>query len=107
MSSIPTHKLQLITLFIIFKNSSAFLRAGSIDRTWHPFSIASDPESNHVEFYIEVFDEGSWSDVLWTKLKNQDKHQKIYIDLLGPYGTALVKEPSYTNIVAIGTGTGE
>ena len=29
------------------------------------------------------------------------------IDLLGPYGTALVKDSSYTNIVAIGTGTGK
>jgi hypothetical protein len=31
----------------------------------------------------------------------------MYIDLLGPYGTALVKDSSYTNIIAIGTGTGK
>lgn len=119
-----------------FKLFSAFLRVESIDRTWHPFSIASDPDSNKVEFYIEVFGEGSWTDRLWVKLNNQDKGQKMYIDLLGwvwvvnarrnlqlpicilltllrfssnhrPYGTALVKNSSYTNIVAIGTGTGE
>jgi len=35
------------------------------------------------------------------KLKNQDKHQKMYIDLLGPYGTALVKDSSYTNILQL------
>lgn len=88
-------------------SSSAFLRVESIDRTWHPFSIASDPDSNAVEFYIEVIGEGSWTERLWTKLKNQDKHQTMNIDLLGPYGTALVKDSSYTNIVAIGTGTGK
>lgn len=86
---------------------SAFLRVESIDRTWHPFSIASNPDSNEVEFYIEVFGDGSWTESLWTKLKNQDKRQQMYIDLLGPYGTALVKDSSYTNIVAIGTGTGK
>eukprot|EP00984_Skeletonema_dohrnii_P017190 scaffold7773_cov88-Skeletonema_dohrnii-CCMP3373.AAC.1 len=96
-----------VLTFNYSSTSSAFLRVESIDRTWHPFSIASDPDSNAVEFYIEVIGEGSWTERLWTKLKNQDKHQTMNIDLLGPYGTALVKDSSYTNIVAIGTGTGK
>ena len=25
---------------------------------------------------------------------------------MGPYGTGLIKEPKYTNIIAIGSGTG-
>ena len=28
------------------------------------------------------------------------------MELMGPYGTPLVKEPKYTNIIAIGSGTG-
>lgn len=88
---------------------SAFLQVESIDRSWHPFSIASDPDSSVVEFYIEVFGEGSWTNCLWTKLQSKGKgiHQKMCINLLGPYGTALVKDSAYTNIIAIGTGTGK
>ena len=89
------------------KSESAFLQVQSIDKSWHPFSIASHPDSNTVEFYIEVFGEGSWTECLWTKLQNRDKHEKIIVSLLGPYGTALVKDSSYTNIFAIGTGTGK
>jgi predicted ferric reductase len=99
-------KMKRPSLFMFQPGQYAFLRVDSIDRTWHPFSIASDPDSNTVEFYIELFGERSWTACLWTKLKNQDKHQKMYIDLLGPYGTALVKDLSYTNIIAIGTGPG-
>eukprot|EP00984_Skeletonema_dohrnii_P017189 scaffold7772_cov128-Skeletonema_dohrnii-CCMP3373.AAC.1 len=98
-------KMKRPPLFM-FQPGHAFLQVESIDKTWHPFSIASDPDSNSVEFYIEVLGEKSWTECLWTKLKNQDKHQTMYINLLGPYGTALVKDSSYTNIVAIGTGTG-
>lgn len=100
-------KMKRPTLFIFKPGQYAFLRVGAIDRAWHPFSIASDPDSSDIEFYIEVFGDKSWTEKLFLKLKNHDKRQKLYIDLLGPYGTALVKEESYTNIVAIGAGTGK
>ena len=90
----------------LFQLCSAFLRVGTIDKTWHPFSIASSPDSSLVEFCIEVFDEGSWTFKLWEQLKYQDTHDKMYIDLLGPYGTALVNDPSHTNIIVVGSGTG-
>ena len=99
-------KMKRPTLFVFKPGQYAFLRVGDIDRAWHPFSIASDPDSSEIEFYIEVFGDGSWTEKLFSKLKN-DKRQKLDIDLLGPYGTALVKEESYTNIVAIGAGTGK
>ena len=28
------------------------------------------------------------------------------IEVIGPYGAALVKEPIYTNVVVVGSGTG-
>ena len=99
-------KMKRPTLFVFKPGQYAFLRVDDIDRAWHPFSIASDPESSEIEFYIEVFGDGSWTEKLFSKLKNHDHCQKLYIDLLGPFGTALVKEESYTNIVAIGAGTG-
>ena len=96
-------KMRRPTLFQFQPGQYAFLRVDSIDRSWHPFSIASQPSSNVVEFYIEVFGDGSWTDLLWSRLENSSK---MYVELLGPYGTGLVKDPSYTNIVAIGSGTG-
>ena len=83
----------------------AFLKIPSLnDMSWHPFSIASEPESNTVEFYIEVFKDG-WTEKLWDKLKKNEGH-RLTVELIGPYGTCLVNEPRYTNVVAIGSGTG-
>ena len=83
----------------------AFLKVPSLnDMSWHPFSIASEPESNTVEFYIEVFKDG-WTEKLWDKLKKNGGH-RLTVELIGPYGTCLVNEPRYTNVVAIGSGTG-
>ena len=83
----------------------AFLKVPSLnDMSWHPFSIASEPESNTVELYIEVFKDG-WTEKLWDKLKKNEGHM-LTVELIGPYGTCLVNEPRYTNVVAIGSGTG-
>ena len=66
-------KMKRPTLFVFEPGQYAFLRFDSIDRSWHPFSIASQPSSNEVEFYIEVFGYGSWTDRLWSKLKSSLK----------------------------------
>ena len=42
---------------------------------------------------------------LWKKLKN-NTGRRMNIEVIGPYGTALVKEPIYTNVVVVGSGTG-
>lgn len=97
-------KMERPTLFMFEPGQYAFLRCQSIDRTWHPFTIASAPNSNTVEFYIEVFD-GGWTEKLWNTLKNNSR-RGFTIDLMGPYGTGLVREPVYTNIIAVGVGTG-
>lgn len=49
-------KMNRPTLFIFKPGQYAFLRVCGIDRAWHPFTIASAPRSNTVEFYIEVFE---------------------------------------------------
>lgn len=103
-------KMQRPTLFVFQPGQYAFLRVDSIDKSWHPFSIASEPDSSVVEFYIEVFGEGSWTERLWTKLNSlnsQNKRQTLNIELMGPYGTALIQGQSYTNVVAVGSGTGK
>lgn len=42
---------------------------------------------------------------LWKKLKN-NTGKRMNIEVIGPYGAALVKEPIYTNVVVVGSGTG-
>ena len=46
-------KMKHPTLFIFHPGQYAFLRYRGVDRVWHPFTIASAPRSNTVEFYIE------------------------------------------------------
>ena len=36
-----------------------------LGKSWHPFSIGSECEGQTLDFYIEVFGEGSWTDKLW------------------------------------------
>ena len=46
-----------------------------------------------------------WTEKLWSTLKNEAK-PGFKVELMGHYGTGLIKEPNYTNIIAIGAGTG-
>lgn len=72
-------KLRRPTLFFFQPGQYVFLRVGEIDRTWHPFSVASDPLSNEVEFYIEVFGKNSWTEQLWEHLQNQGQNKRCQI----------------------------
>ena len=58
-------KMRCPTLFDFKPGQYAFVRLPFIDSSWHPFSIASGPDSPFIEFYIEVFDEQSWTGKLW------------------------------------------
>lgn len=61
-------KVRRPILFHFKPGQYAFLRVGEIDIHWHPFSIASDPASDSLEFCIEVFCDKSWTGRLWTLL---------------------------------------
>ena len=71
------------------------------------FSIASNPSSPYLEFYIEVFAKDSWTGKLYNKLKNASGRKSfVTMEVLGPYGTALVNREGTTNVLSIGAGTG-
>jgi predicted ferric reductase len=76
----------------------------SIDRTWHPFSIASDDSARTLDFYIEVFT-GDWTQLLWENIRH-NKHYVGAVNIMGPYGTGLGDTRDFTDMVALGTGTG-
>jgi predicted ferric reductase len=54
-------KLKRPVLFQFKAGQYAFLRIKGIEMHWHPFSIASGPESEELEFYIEVYGTKSWT----------------------------------------------
>ena len=108
-------------LFRFKPGQYAFLRISEVDAyTWHPFSIASDPESPILEFYIEVIDCGqsinskkrrSWTKQLFDLLGGDgDKQGQICrhlsVDIMGPYGTSLARTEDYSHVLALSSGTG-
>ena len=105
-------RLRRPTLFSFKPGQYAFVRLAQIDGVhFHPFSIASSPDSPLLEFYIEVFEEGSWTDKLWAFLENQESSggqsvPKIVFEVMGPYGTSLGKASDYSHALVIGAGTG-
>lgn len=95
------------TLFEFKPGQYAFLRVGSIDYTWHPFSIASGPTSPNLEFYIEVFDDNSWTGKLWGMANDTGGNDlRVDMDVMGPYGTSLVRNEDFSHAIVFGTGTG-
>jgi predicted ferric reductase len=104
-------------LFQFKPGQYAFIRIGSIDNHWHPFSIASRPDSPYMEFYIEVVDNkksSTWTKQLWYMVKcecdnnSNDKYNgfNLTVDLMGPYGTSLDGNQKFSHMLAIGAGTG-
>jgi len=100
-------------LFQFHAGQYAFIRLKEIDRHWHPFTIASEPSSHVLEFYIEVFGDGSWTSKLFELLGHSEDDDagsfcniRLYFDLQGPYGTSLGKTEDYSHALAIGSGTG-
>lgn len=97
-------------LFRFKPGQYAFLQISSIDNQWHPFSIASGPDSYNLEFYIEVCSDKSWTQKLWEILEQTQEQDnfglRLSIDIMGPYGTSLAKTDDFSHVLAIGAGTG-
>jgi predicted ferric reductase len=104
-------KLRRPVLFDFKPGQYAFVRVNEIDSTFHPFTIASGPLSKYLEFYIEVFGDGTWTDKLWHMLRDDEGEplEKLYIaaDVMGPYGTSIAKLDEHSHAVAVGSGTGK
>ena len=96
-------RVQRPALFTFRPGQYAYLKHEKIDIHWHPFSIASDPEASHLEFYIEVFEDHSWTGQLWELLQTNKCFQ---IEVMGPVGSGLANTSEYSHALALGTGTG-
>jgi predicted ferric reductase len=98
-------------LFRFSPGQFAFLRINGIDNHWHPFSIASGPESSELEFYIEVHGKHSWTTQLWDLLDvvtdEEISSLRMFVEVMGPYGTCLAKTEEYSHVISLGAGTGE
>lgn len=97
-------KVQRPALFEFKSGQYAYIRIKEINNQWHPFSIASRPDSSILEFYIQVFEGKAWTKKLWD-LFDVDVHN-TKIEVMGPYGTSLCQSRNYSHILAIGGGTG-
>ena len=95
--------------FIFRPGQYVFINDRNIDYTWHPYSIASSPHEDTIDFYIEVMSTSrvdganSWTHKLWHDAR-AGFVSKIRIN--GPYGTGFNDIEDKTQIVAIGAGTG-
>ena len=111
-SKLIIFKVQRPALFYFKSGQYAYIRIGAINNQWHPFSIASCPDSPHLEFYIEVYEGTAWTRKLWDLLdkisSNSEKVgvEDLKIEVMGPYGSSLSQGQSYSHILAIGAGTG-
>ena len=113
-------KVHRPVLFHFKPGQYCLLRVPSIDKHWHPFSIASGPDSDYLEFYIEVYGPKSWTNRLWELLGMQTNssaqcefdsrlsysNKSIPIEVKGPYGTSLGRTEDFSHAIAIGGGTG-
>lgn len=96
-------------LFSFRPGQYAYLRVRTIDVHWHPFSIASDPASSDLVFYIEVHGDRSWSEKLWKMLEEENRsdiNRNLDVEVMGPYGSPLANISDFSHMLAIGTGTG-
>ena len=114
-------KVKKPELFYFRPGQYVYIKIPTIDNIWHPFSVASSPTSDDVDFYIEVFGEGSWTNNLYEKFvkgdispledKWDDDSEKEYVgetlvEIMGPYGTSLGDIQDYSHSLLIGSGTG-
>lgn len=87
----------------------ASVRIASIDRHWHPFSLASEPSQACLEFYITVSTPHSWTAKLWDVAKAASRPGGAlpfrFVEVIGPYGTC-IDTKSHMHVCGIGAGTG-
>lgn len=88
----------------------AKLRIVDIDNSWHPFTIASSPDSELLEFYIKVNGSGTWTFNLLSMIRqrhsNMGESEKIRVEVMGPSGTPIPYSNEYSDALLIGSGTG-
>jgi predicted ferric reductase len=94
------------TLFEFKPGQYVYLKVPEIDDEWHPFSVASGSGDPFIDFYIEVFDDQSWTHKLWKVIKHIDAPEDMVVDMMGPYGTSIAKTDDNSHALLIGTGTG-
>jgi hypothetical protein len=74
---------------------------------WHPFSIASAPESSWMTLIIAVVQKkDGWTQQLVERIQ---AGQLVEVNIRGPFGNPIGppnEHPSAANIIAVGTGTG-
>ncbi len=103
-------KVQRPSLFQFKPGQHAYIRINEISAEWHPFSIASGPNSSQLEFYIQVFEVKSWTKQLWDYFDEYNATEVgvegLKIEVMGPYGTSLCQSKNVSHILAIGGGTG-
>jgi hypothetical protein len=102
-------RLERPKTFLFGPGQYVFLSIPKIDNHWHPYSIASAPSEDTIDFFIEVMSASevdgrdAWTAKLWRLLKTGDAP---LVSVLGPYGTGFNDSHDQTEIVAVGSGTG-
>ena len=96
--------------FIFTSGQWAHIKVPCIDGVeWHPFSIASDPASNKLEFLIQVQKPGSWSYKLMKKIQSLQSTKSVTledVEVMGPYGSKICDTTHHSHTILIGSGTG-
>ncbi|MEO8878100.1 MAG: EF-hand domain-containing protein [Polyangiaceae bacterium] len=82
-----------------------FLRIPAIaKREWHPFTISSAPERDHLVFHIRSL--GNWSGALRRHVEAHPDDPKLIAYVDGPYGTPSADIFQSPIVVLIGAGIG-
>ncbi|CAN8066094.1 unnamed protein product [Agarophyton chilense] len=85
----------------------AELQVPSINREWHPFTIASAPHEETLALYIKKL--GDWTGALHEQFAarlNGDDQQPISVLVRGPYGAPCQHVRGYERVVLISGGIG-
>ena len=102
-------RLQRPKTFVFLPGQYVFLGIKGIDHHWHPYSIASAPTDDTIDFFMEVMSgskvdgNDAWTSQLWRLIKTGEKP---IVSVIGPYGTGFNDATDQTEIVAVGSGTG-
>jgi len=92
--------------FIFLPGNHAFLRFGE-DQSWHPFSIGSDPQSETLDFFMQVYKRKSWTAKLWDEVNRANASgTTLNVAVMGPFGTTLGRFTEYSHFIMCSTGTG-
>jgi NAD(P)H-flavin reductase len=88
----------------------AFVRLSFIDSSWHPSPSRQD-QTRHLSNFTSKYSTSSLDWKMW-QLINDNRAEEgrtvpFDVDLMGPYGTGLVRKEDFSHALAVGTGTGK